>query len=723
MNVARHGRELGQRRVRRHRLNIAGGGSGPPPSNPFVFVSGFKAVSIFGSRQGEVVVAGGTPPYTSVSVPFNNGGINIPTSPVAGTGRFTWTGLSETMVLLTVSDSAGASIQVNIDYTGMGNDSNLPLVPVAPSQPIDITNPDLFPQDTPGKIAAFAYSHVWVEDFGGPSEFGYIIVFQTDVSDDVRSITADQGMPTEAALVEGSRGNANAFWVYKSPSLTPGADHIFTLSSPGLPTQTFLARVPAGGLKVLETRPSSACYFMNFGAGAPMLRLGVAEPPGASSGGIDLWAAENLDGLNAMGALGVGAERNAWPGGVGLMFDRPSDWESFNGHWDGALWQLGKAPLPTGTHTLTVLGGGNDVGFVAGNYGAIAPTTLNGLTITEMREHWDGTDSSLFLTLGGQKIPGIDKVAFVQKSEGLPAVDLVWNAANSQYTATVAPAPLGGYLINFFSQDVQIDLLPDAPAFHPVNLFASGEEGALLEVKLGQVYQDDAGLVPVTAASQRVKRINDQSGNGAHAVVTTDPNAPTYQVGDVVRFDGATSRLNSNVIDQTKSSVITVATIVKSAAVGGGVFSSGRTGVGSFSVDFNANGFTVRSRGSLSSNSIQLVTPDKTKRQGLIAELNMQSTISGNLIGGPPVASNAQQGAAGEKWVSNGLEIMGRTNNSGFVAGDLIFIMVINRALTATEKTDLTNWMAELIAKAVPSNDLPAEPPLPDQNLPGEALI
>jgi hypothetical protein len=34
MNVARHGRELGQRRVQRHRLNIAGGGTPMPPVAP-----------------------------------------------------------------------------------------------------------------------------------------------------------------------------------------------------------------------------------------------------------------------------------------------------------------------------------------------------------------------------------------------------------------------------------------------------------------------------------------------------------------------------------------------------------------------------------------------------------------------------------------------------------------------------------------------------------------
>lgn len=393
-----------------------------------------------------------------------------------------------------------------------------------PFSGIDITNPDLFPQDTPGKIAAFAYSYVWVEDFGGPSEFGYILLFQTDVLDDVRSITADQGLPTEAPLVEGNRGNDNAFWVYMSPGLTPGVDHIFTLSSPGLPTQTFKARVPAGGLKDLETRPSSACYFSNFATENPALHIGVAEPPGSSSGGIDLWAAEDLDGLNAMGALGVGAQRDHWPEGAGLNLDRPSDWSMFNSYWDGALWQPGRAPsLISGTHTLTISATGNDAGFVQGNYGAITPATLDGLTITEMREHWDFDDSTLFLTLGGLQIPGVTKVVFVQKSAGFPPVDLIWDAANSQYTATVSPAPVGGILINFSGQDVRIDLLPGPTLDEQVEAILAGTKGFALDpTDFSTLAQDIAGTIPVTAGGQPVGSIAGKWG--------TAP--PVYQAGN-----------------------------------------------------------------------------------------------------------------------------------------------------------------------------------------------
>lgn len=63
--------------------------------------------------------------------------------------------------------------------------------------------------------------------------------------------------------------------------------------------------------------------------------------------------------------------------------------------------------------------------------------------------------------------------------------------------------------------------------FTPAELFASGERGIWVDIQdLSTMFQDTAGTVPVTAAGQKVARINDKSGNGNHLTQATAANQP-----------------------------------------------------------------------------------------------------------------------------------------------------------------------------------------------------
>lgn len=64
----------------------------------------------------------------------------------------------------------------------------------------------------------------------------------------------------------------------------------------------------------------------------------------------------------------------------------------------------------------------------------------------------------------------------------------------------------------------------------PSFFFAGGVNGVLYAPALGNLFQDVAGTVPVTAPGQSVARMNDLSGNGNHATQSVAGSMPTYNV-------------------------------------------------------------------------------------------------------------------------------------------------------------------------------------------------
>ena len=80
--------------------------------------------------------------------------------------------------------------------------------------------------------------------------------------------------------------------------------------------------------------------------------------------------------------------------------------------------------------------------------------------------------------------------------------------------------------------------------FDPVALFAGGAVGGLYDPSdMASLFQDEAGLVPVTAAGQSVRRMSDLSGNGAHLIAPSDAARP------VLETDGTSWWIASDGVD------------------------------------------------------------------------------------------------------------------------------------------------------------------------------
>jgi hypothetical protein len=79
--------------------------------------------------------------------------------------------------------------------------------------------------------------------------------------------------------------------------------------------------------------------------------------------------------------------------------------------------------------------------------------------------------------------------------------------------------------------------------WNPLSLFEASEPGVWFDPSdLTTLFQDSAGITPVTAAGQTVGKMLDKSGRGNHATQTTLAQRPTYQIDSTGRpylaFDG-----------------------------------------------------------------------------------------------------------------------------------------------------------------------------------------
>jgi len=91
-----------------------------------------------------------------------------------------------------------------------------------------------------------------------------------------------------------------------------------------------------------------------------------------------------------------------------------------------------------------------------------------------------------------------------------------------------------------------------ASAFNPASLFSSGEEGAWYDPSdLSTLFQNSDGTTAV-AVGDPVGYIEDESGNGNHAIQATSDRRPVLrQAGSLyyLEFDGANSCLATSAID------------------------------------------------------------------------------------------------------------------------------------------------------------------------------
>lgn len=75
-------------------------------------------------------------------------------------------------------------------------------------------------------------------------------------------------------------------------------------------------------------------------------------------------------------------------------------------------------------------------------------------------------------------------------------------------------------------------------------VFGNAEDGCILDPLMSPMWQDAAGTIAVTTDGDKVRRIDDISGNGNNATSTSDSERPTYRVNGgkpYLEFSGAQS--------------------------------------------------------------------------------------------------------------------------------------------------------------------------------------
>jgi hypothetical protein len=115
-------------------------------------------------------------------------------------------------------------------------------------------------------------------------------------------------------------------------------------------------------------------------------------------------------------------------------------------------------------------------------------------------------------------------------------------------------------------------------AFDPATLFASGEQGGWYDPSdLTTLFQDTAGLTPVTAAGQSVGRMLDKSGRGNHATQSNATARPILrQDGSgfyYLEFDRVDDRLVTASFNMASTAVTAAAAIIRSASGSANLFS------------------------------------------------------------------------------------------------------------------------------------------------------
>jgi hypothetical protein len=100
--------------------------------------------------------------------------------------------------------------------------------------------------------------------------------------------------------------------------------------------------------------------------------------------------------------------------------------------------------------------------------------------------------------------------------------------------------------------------------FNPLSLFSAGEKGVWFDpTDITTLFQDAAGITPVTGYGQKVGRILDKSGNGNHATQSNAAFQPTYRIDNEgnpnLDFDGINDQLVTRAIDFTGTSKIMIA--------------------------------------------------------------------------------------------------------------------------------------------------------------------
>lgn len=254
----------------------------------------------------------------------------------------------------------------------------------------------------------------------------------------------------------------------------------------------------------------------------------------------------------------------------------------------------------------------------------------------------------------------------------------------------------------FASWLVKFNRLNSLDILIPPLIFAGGEQGFLFDPSsLANLYQDDAGATPVTAAGQSVGRMMDTSGRNNNATQATVGARPTYQIDGGGRpylaFDGIDDWLGVGSVAMGAAGRTVISAVRKNSDSSLGAIVETRPlwttagGVAQYSP--GGSGPNYGSRIQTTAVQSSLTSPDSFAAPYTAVVSSVFSTGSQALrVNGISVATATPTGVSSA--LTSGFAIGSRDGTTFFANMRLYGLIVIDRALTANELAVVENWAA-----------------------------
>jgi len=252
------------------------------------------------------------------------------------------------------------------------------------------------------------------------------------------------------------------------------------------------------------------------------------------------------------------------------------------------------------------------------------------------------------------------------------------------------------------------------PPFSPLDLFASGEQGAWYDPSdLTTMFQDSAGTTPVTADGQPVGLIRDKSGRNNHASQATAAKRPLYKTSGGLhwlQFDGVDDGLSTAAIDFTATDKMSLFSGTKRTTVypQSVVVELNNINDGNSFVHFargtsdNVVQYGVHSSGAY---ELQDYTDSPPPSTAVWSAQMDRAAASGNLISirknGTAGGSNSRADPITGNFMSGPLHV-GSRDTALSMTGNIYSIIVLGRLATTQEITDTETWVAAKTGVTLP---------------------
>lgn len=232
---------------------------------------------------------------------------------------------------------------------------------------------------------------------------------------------------------------------------------------------------------------------------------------------------------------------------------------------------------------------------------------------------------------------------------------------------------------------------------HPVlSLFKNSEKGLWLDfTDMSSMYQDVAGLNPVTAVTQQIQRVLDKSGNNHHAAKNSG-SAPTFTASGAF-FNGLQQMLQTiNQLDLGLSTDAEVFLSIKSLAGSsyGFILETGTT------ANEKAGGFNILSpeEGSAITCGVTTSTSQSVTHaygSGLFDGVFSIRVTPATFVLDIPSVTTLTKPKSSVPIATNYLNIGARVTNQPLrFIGYIKHIVIVNRSLTALERSNLYAFLS-----------------------------